>query len=229
MRIFAELSPIVTKLQSIDASNYDACRDLLQHSLRIKNLFFAWYSEYRLADGISEDPSPDEPEFLSSDTPDAEHVFGTPYHFLNFDYVLLHLYYWAALSLLYPSIFHIKKLLYTHPKSNISIELTSRVLDPLQSEEYLEANRCADGVCRTMRYCTRDYMKIAGYHMTMFPLCMASQIYTDCANLEKFSWCVRVIESAANRGHETAHHIVDISWYTWHVKTQQKPLTSLSL
>lgn len=65
--------------------------------------------------------------------------------------------------------------------------------------------------------------------MTMFPLCMASQIYTDCANLEKFSWCIRVVESAANRGHETAHHIVDISWYTWHVKSQQKPLTSVSL
>lgn len=226
LAIFAELSPIVTKLQSIDPSDYDACQDLLQHSLRTKNRFFAWYSQHRLADGISTDHPG---ELHSSDTPDAEHLFGTPYHFKSFDSILLHLHYWAGPCLLYPSIFHAKKLVYSHPQSNTPAEALTRALDPLQNEDYLEASLYADEICRTMRYCTRDHMKIAGYHMTMFPLCAASQVYTNFANLEKFSWCMKVVQSAANRGHETAHHVVDISWHTYHVKNKSGPMTPIAL
>ncbi|CAI7616690.1 unnamed protein product [Penicillium manginii] len=224
--IFAELSPIVTKLQSIDPSDYDACQDLLQHCLRTKKRFASWYVDHRLADGITKDPPG---EFLSSDTPDAENLFGTPLSFRNFDYILLHLHYWAGPCLLYPSIFHARKLVYAHPKSNIPDDILNKALDPLQNEEYLEASQCADEICRTMRYCTRDNMKLAGYHMTMFPLCAASQIYTNFENLEKFSWCIKIVESAAARGHETAHYIVDISWHTWRVKNQCGPMTSVAL
>lgn len=46
--------------------------------------------------------------------------------------------------------------------------------------------------------------------MTMFPLCMTSQVYTYSANLKKFSWYFKVIDNAAKRGHETPYHIVDI-------------------
>lgn len=226
LAIFAELSPIVTKLQSIDPSDYDACQDLLQHSLRTKNRFFTWYSQHRLADGISTDHAG---EFRSSDVPDAEHLFGTPYHFKSFDYILLHLHYWAGPCLLYPSIFHAKKLVYTHSRSNTPAEALAKALDPLQNEDYLDASLYADEICRTMRYCTRDHMKIAGYHMTMFPLCAASQVYTNFANLEKFSWCMKVVQSAANRGHETAHHVVDISWHTYHVKNKSGPMTPIAL
>lgn len=103
------------------------------------------------------------------------------------------------------------------------------VPDPLQNDEHLEAARCADKVCRTMQYCARDYMKMAGYHMTMFPLCMASGVYIDSANLEKFTWCVEFVGKAGERGHETARHVVDISWYSWRVKTERKPLIAVSL
>lgn len=194
--------------------------------MKSKNHFFEWYSDHHMADGISADPPP---EFLSSDMPPSEHLFGVTYHFLTFDYVLLHLYYWAGLILLYPSIASAKRFVLSHPESNIPSEFLSTVTNPLEDEEYLETTSYADEVCRAMRYCVGDHMKVSGLHVTLFPLCAASQFYCASGDLEKFSWCIKVVESAAARGHGTAPHLVDLSWKAWFAQNESGPVTTISL
>ncbi|KAJ5082815.1 hypothetical protein N7532_011858 [Penicillium argentinense] len=220
LKAFAELSPISVKVQSIDPSDYDACQDLLQHGVRAKEQLFAWYSEHHMAETIS----PSSPRhFTTTNMPSSKGLFEAPYSFTSFDCVLLHMYYWAALAMLLPMIFHAKTLIRSHRNSGIPAELLSQVTDPFLDEDYLCAGFYADEICRCMPYCMQDKMKNAGFHMTLFPLCAASQTYINFANLEKFAWCVKILEQADSRGHATAPYLVDISWNNWFLKNDSRP------
>ena len=210
-------------MNALDSSDLSACQGLLQNCMKTKNHFLKWYCDFRMADGISTDPPP---EFLSSDMPLSEHLFGRTYHFLNFDYVLLHLYYWAGLILLYPSTASAKKFVLSHPERSTAPELFT---DSLEDEEYLETGVYADEVCRAMRYCVGDHMKVSGLHVTLFPLCAAAQFYCAHGDLEKFSWCMKVVESAAARGHGTAPYLVDLCWKSWFAQNESGPVATISL
>ncbi|CEJ61445.1 hypothetical protein PMG11_09979 [Penicillium brasilianum] len=223
MKFYGEASPIVDAINSVDASDYQACQAVLAKCIAHKDALLAWYTAHKKDFGGG--PSECEPgTTLNPRLSPTDDLFGVSYRFSSLDNAKLHIVFWVALSISHRMIYEARGLVLSHSNAlDIPTDRTQDV-DLLLSMFY------HDEIGRSVPYCVQDSMKSWGFSSLLWGLSQLLNPYAEAGNWEKFVWCQKALLLGSERGYESAVRLSEIFWAVWHrVNPREKRFMGLSL
>ncbi|GLI74773.1 hypothetical protein PoHVEF18_003021 [Penicillium ochrochloron] len=225
MKFYGEASPIVDAINTVDASDHQACQTVLTKCITHKDALMAWYAAHKKDFGGG--PSECEPgTILNPRLPPTDNLFGTSYRFSSLDNAKLHIVFWVALSISHRMIYEARGLVLSH--TNLSS--TTTPTDRSQDEDLLSSMFYHDEIGRSVPYCVQDSMKSWGFSTLLWGLSQILNPYAEAGNWEKFVWCQNALMLGSERGYESAIRLNEIFWAVWHrVNPRQQRFMALAL
>jgi hypothetical protein len=225
MKFYGEASPIVDAINTVDASDHQACQTVLTKCIAHKDALMAWYAAHKKDFGGG--PSECEPgTILNPRLPPTDNLFGTSYRFSSLDNAKLHIVFWVALSISHRMIYEARGLVLSHTNPSSTTTPTDRS----QDEDLLLSMFYHDEIGRSVPYCVQDSMKSWGFSTLLWGLSQILNPYAEAGNWEKFVWCQNALMLGSERGYESAIRLNEIFWAVWHrVNPRQQRFMALAL
>jgi hypothetical protein len=223
MKFYGEASPIVDAINTVDASDYQACNAVLAKCIAHKDALMAWYAAHKKDFGGG--PSECKPgTILNPRLPPTDDLFGTSYRFSSLDNAKLHIVFWVALSISHRMIYEARGLVLSHSNT------PSTPTDRTQDVDLLLSMFYHDEIGRSVPYCVQDSMKSWGFSTLLWGLSQILNPYAEAGNWDKFVWCQTALMLGSERGYESAVRLNEIFWAVWHrVNPRQQRFMALSL